>query len=306
MGQSTVGGGQGGFLVLDKPEGITSARAAAMIKKLLAPRKIGHTGTLDPFATGVLVLCLNEATRAADQITKLSKVYQSTLHFGVETDTLDRTGKVVGRSDLAFAEQDLIEVLKTFSGVCLQTVPRFSAVKVDGRRLYELSRKGIEVERPEREICVHSIVLKSFEWPVALIEVCCSKGTYIRQLASDIGQKLGCGAHLSALRRTSLGPFTLERAIRLDEVTSGLCVAGAIIRLNEALCHLPAALMLDRECLCRLRNGHLDAQWEKEHNESFYGWPEAVRIVTGTNRLAALWWPNCAPNGSRRLRIFPF
>jgi len=306
LGRSIVGGEQGGILVLDKPEGITSARAAARIKKLLLPRKIGHTGTLDPFATGVLVLCLNEATRAADQIAKLNKVYQATVHFGVETDTLDRTGKVIRQSDLAFAEKDLMEVLRTFSGVCLQTVPRFSAVKVGGRPLYELSRKGIEVERPERQICIHSIVLKSFKWPAALIEVCCSKGTYIRQLASDIGQKLECGAHLSALRRASVGPFTLERALRMDEATSDLSAAAAIISLNEALSHLPAALMQDQECLGRLKNGQLDPQWEKEQNESFNGCPETVRIVTGTNRLAALWWPNSALNGSRRLRIFPF
>jgi tRNA pseudouridine55 synthase len=303
---NTAGRELGGVLVLDKPEGITSARAAARIKKLLRPGRIGHTGTLDPFATGVLVLCMNEATRAADQITKLSKVYHSTLHFGVETDTLDRTGKVTAQSDLVFEEKDLVEVLKTFSGVCLQTVPRFSAVKVDGRRLYELSRRGIEVERPEREICIHSIELKSFQWPFASIDVCCSKGTYVRQLASDIGQKLGCGAHLSALRRVSVGPFTLARAIRLDEATSDISVAAAIIDLNEALSHLPAALMQDRECLGRLRNGQLDPQWEREQNNSLCGSADAVRIVTDSNRLAALWWPNSVYNGSRRLRVFPF
>ena len=194
----------GGILVLDKPEGFTSAKAAAKIKKLLSPRKIGHTGTLDPFATGVLVLCLNEATRAADQITNLDKVYHATLRFGVETDTLDRTGKVVRQSDRVFSEKDLIEVLNSFAGACVQTVPRFSAVRVGGRRLYELSRKGIEVERPEREICIHSIVLNYFRWPEAAIEVCCSKGTYIRQLASDIGEKLG-------KRSAPVGPQTHER-----------------------------------------------------------------------------------------------
>ena len=217
----------GGVLILDKPEGLTSARAAAKIKKLLTPRKIGHTGTLDPFATGVLVLCLNEATRAADQITKLNKVYKSTLRFGIETDSLDRTGKVTRQSALTFCEKDLIEVLQTFSGACVQTVPRFSAVRVDGHRLYELSRKGIEVERPERKIYIHSIALQSFKWPEAVIEVCCSKGTYIRQLASDIGRKLGSGAHLSALRRTSVGSFTVERAIRMDGETSALSAAAA-------------------------------------------------------------------------------
>jgi tRNA pseudouridine55 synthase len=296
----------GGVLILDKPEGLTSARAAAKIKKLLTPRKIGHTGTLDPFATGVLILCLNEATRAADQVTKLNKVYKSTLRFGIETDSLDRTGKVTRQSALTFCEKDLIEVLQTFSGACVQTVPRFSAVRVDGHRLYELSRRGIEVERPERNIFIHSIVLHSFEWPEAAIEVCCSKGTYIRQLASDIGQKLGSGAHLSALRRTSVGPFTLERAIRMDGGTCAASAAAAIIPLNEALSHLPKALMVDEKFLGRLRNGQLDPEWEKKQRECFRTCSDAVRIVTATNQLAALWWPNSAPTGSRRLRVFPF
>jgi tRNA pseudouridine55 synthase len=297
---------EGGILVLDKPEGFTSAKAAARIKKLLLPRKIGHTGTLDPFATGVLVICLNEATRAADQIVNLSKVYDATLRFGVQTDTLDRTGRVIAQSDRTFSEKDLIEVLNSFSGVCVQTAPKFSAVRVGGRRLYELSRKGIEVDRPERTICIHSIVLNHFEWPEAVIEVCCSKGTYIRQLASDVGEKLGSGAHLSALRRTRVGPFTLEQAIRMDDELCTAAAAAGIIRLNEALAHLPVAFMRDRQCQAKLRNGQLDPGWETEHRESLGAFPDAVRIVTGTNRLAALWWPNSAPSGSRRLRVFPF
>lgn len=306
MDRDPTGIKQGGVLVLDKPEGVTSARAAARIKKLLAPRKIGHTGTLDPFATGVLVLCLNEATRAADQIAKLDKVYLSTMRFGVETDSLDRTGRVTRRSDFTFSEKDLVEVLKTFSGACVQTVPKFSAVRVDGHRLYELSRRGIEVKRPEREVCIHSIALKSFKWPEAVVEVCCSKGTYIRQLASDIGQSLGSGAHLSALRRTSVGPFTAERAVRLDENTSVPYAAAGIISLNDALCHLPAALMMDEKYLGRLRNGQIDPEWEKDHKKRFCACPGAVRIVTGASRLAALWWPGSAQNGLRRLRVFPF
>ncbi|MGC8491221.1 MAG: tRNA pseudouridine(55) synthase TruB [Syntrophobacteraceae bacterium] len=298
--------GAGGVLVVDKPEGITSAKAAAVVKRMLKPRKIGHTGTLDPFATGVLVLCLDEATRAADQILELEKVYRATVFFGVQTDTLDKTGEVIARSDHTFSENDLSEVLGTFSGVCLQTVPRFSAVRVAGHRLYELSRRGIEVEQPEREICIHSIELQSFRWPEAVIEVSCSKGTYIRQLASDIGAKLSSGAHLSALRRTRVGPFTLDRAIRLEEDFSAPSAAGRIIPLNEALSHLPAAPMSESRLLGLLRNGQLDPAWEREHKEIYYARPNAVRIVTGEDRLAALWWPNPAPGGTRRLRVFPF
>ncbi len=299
-------GKAGGILVLDKPDGLSSARAATKIKKLLKPRKIGHTGTLDPFATGVLVLCINEATRAADQITNMDKIYLATLRFGIETDTLDRTGKVVAESNLSFSDKELSLVLQSFTGACLQTVPRFSAVRVDGRRLYELSRKGIEVEQPEREICIHSISLLSFSWPEAVIEVCCSKGTYIRQLASDVGRKLGSGAHLSELRRKSVGPFTLERAVRIDEEIAPASVAGKIIPLNEALTHLPMTLMEEERSLARLRNGQLDSEWEKDKRGFFSDHSGAVRIVAGDNKLAALWWPNCAGGGSRRLRVFPF
>lgn len=291
---------------MDKSEGFTSSRAAAKVKKALRPRKIGHTGTLDPFATGVLVLCLDEATRAADQIVNLKKVYLATLRFGAETDTLDRTGKVIRVSDLIFSRQELAEVLPSFQGVCVQKVPRFSAVKVAGRRLYELSRKGIEVEQPEREICIHSIALHSFAWPEATIEVCCSKGTYIRQLACDIGQKLGSAAHLSALRRVSVGPFHLDQALSMDELSSVESIAGRIIPLNEALSHLPCALAAEQRVLDRLRNGQLDHEWEEEQIGAFSSHVGAVRIVTGSNRLAALWWPNSTESGSRRLRVFPF
>lgn len=296
----------GGVLVLDKPEGTTSAKAAAFVKRLLRPEKIGHTGTLDPFATGVLVLCINEATRAADQITGLHKVYLATLRFGVETDTLDRTGKVVRESDRRFSERDLLDVLESFEGGYVQTVPKYSAVRVGGRRLYELSRKGIEVDLPEREICIDSIVLADFRWPEAVIEVCCSKGTYVRQLASDIGEKLGSGAHLSALRRTRVGPFTVETATRVDEETSAASIASGIIGLNEALSFLPVARMSEQSILAKLRNGQLDPGWEKRQKECFGESLEAVRIVTGADRLAALWWPNCSAGGSRRLRVFPF
>jgi tRNA U55 pseudouridine synthase TruB len=149
-------------------------------------------------------------------------------------------------------------------------------------------------------------MLNYFRWPEATIEVCCSKGTYIRQLASDVGEKLGSGAHLSALRRTRVGPFTLERATRMDREICAESTAAEIIPLNEALSHLPVALMSDDRCLARLKNGQLDPGWEKERKESFQTCADAVRIVTGTNRLAALWWPNSASSGSRRLRVFPF
>jgi tRNA pseudouridine55 synthase len=310
--------GDGGILVVDKPCGVSSALITARVKSVLALRKIGHTGTLDPFATGVLVLCLNEATRVADQFIGLNKTYLAALRFGEETDTLDKTGKLVRTSEMVFSKEDLLSALGLFEGPCRQKVPRFSAVKVGGQRLYKLSRKGIEVEQPEREVCIHSIELRSFDWPEALIEVSCSKGTYIRQLASDIGQKLGSGAHLCALRRVRVGPFRVEDALSMDElwtksppeaVPTGMArerVFQGIIPLNEALSYLPCAAADEEQVLALLRHGHLDPRWERSRAGCFSNYSGAVRIVTGDNRLAALWWPNFAGSGSRRLRVFPF
>lgn len=295
-----------GILLVDKPAGVSSARVTAKVKWALKPRKIGHTGTLDPFATGVLVLCINEATRVADQFINLNKVYVSTLKFGIETDTLDRTGQIIRTSNLSFSEQDLREALLSFTGACVQQTPRFSAVKVGGQRLYKLSRKGIEVDRPEREVRIHSIALHSFNWPEAVIEVSCSKGTYIRQLASDIGGKMGTGAHLSELRRMSVGPFHVDNALQVDQFSSATEITSRLISLNEALAHLPAAVAGEEQVLARLRYGQLDPQWALSQTESFSRHPGAVRIVTESNRLAALWWPNSQASGSRRLRIFSF
>jgi tRNA pseudouridine55 synthase len=311
--------GEPGVLVVDKPGGVSSAVITARVKSVLALRKIGHTGTLDPFATGVLVLCLNEATRVADQFINLGKAYLASLRFGEETDTLDRTGTVVRTSGLVFSREDLVEAIDSFRGPCLQKVPRFSAVKVGGQRLYKLSRKGIEVEQPEREVCIHSIELRSFDWPEAVIAVSCSKGTYIRQLAADIGRKLGSGAHLSALRRVGVGPFDVESALSMDELWaqspgSGFVptamarerVLRAIVPLNDALSHLPSTVVVEEQVLVMLRHGHLDPVWERSKAGGFSEYSGAVRIVTEAGRLAALWWPNAEGSGSRRLRVFPF
>ncbi len=302
-------GDSGGILIVDKPEGITSAGVAARIKRLLRPRKIGHTGTLDPFATGVLVICLNEATRAADQFLNLNKVYTATVRFGVETDTLDGTGRVVRVSDARFTEAALLDTIDSFRGRCIQKAPRFSAVKVGGHRLYELSRKGIDVDRPEREVCIHSIALQSFAWPEAVLEVSCSKGTYIRQLAADIGERLESGAHVSTLRRTSVGPFHVDSALGLEELATAAeekRIAETILPVNDALAFLPSICARDDVILRRLRNGQMDPEWESAHAGAFATYAGAVRIVTESDRLAALWWPNPVQTGARRLRIFPF
>lgn len=306
---SSGAGNTGGILVVDKPAGITSAGVTARLKRLLKPQKIGHTGTLDPFATGVLAICLNEATRAADQFLNLNKVYLATIRFGEETDTLDRTGNVVRVSDVRFSEDALRNTIASFQGHCVQKAPRFSAVRVGGRRLYELSRKGIEVERPDREVCIHSISLQSFEWPEAVIEVSCSKGTYIRQLVADMGEKLGSGAHVAALNRTSVGSFHMADTVGLEEFAAAVeegRTLEIVTPLNDALSFLPSLCVREESLLFRLRNGQLDPEWEGTHTTAFSGYGGAVRLVVNSDRLAALWWPNPAKAGARRLRVFPF
>ena len=304
--RSTMDARTSGILVIDKPEGTTSTSMVARVKKCLHIKKVGHCGTLDPFATGVLLICLNQATRLADQLLDQHKVYRFTIHFGVETDTLDGTGRIVTVYEgPAPSEADLRNSLDRFRGGYLQQVPRFAAVKIQGRRLYELSRKGIEVHPPSREIHIQDLSLLSYEWPEAVLEAHCSKGTYIRQLGADIGCDLGCGAYVSSLRRMASGSFRVEDAVSPVDLQNAKAAEdwlGRMIPLTDVLPHLPAISVEDEEMIARLRNGQLDALWESEQRKSFPGYDGPVRIVTRDNSLAALWWPLDAHR--RRLRVF--
>jgi tRNA pseudouridine55 synthase len=299
-----------GVLVLDKPEGMTSSAVVTRIKRQLGLRKAGHCGTLDPFATGVLLVCVNQATRIADQLTVQTKTYRFTVRFGIETDTLDRTGRVVRTcEDPAPPERDLLEAVRSHEGTQVQQVPRYAAVKVQGKRLYELARKGIEVEPPQREVRIHSLSLISYRYPEAVLETTCSKGTYVRQLAADLGGRLGCGAHVTHLRRLACGPFCIEQASTLERMKDGVSDGfwlEKLVSMSGALSHLPALTIEDERILGRLRFGQLDAAWETEHAGLFPERREPVRIVTADDRLAALWWPHPGPAQHRRLRLFQF
>jgi tRNA pseudouridine55 synthase len=298
-----------GVLVLDKPEGRTSFSVVHEIKKLLGFRKVGHCGTLDPFATGVFLLCLNSATRIADQLIERDKVYQFGLRFGFASDTLDRTGRITpvyGGPPLAEAE--LRNALDRFHGIYEQQVPRYAAVKVQGQRLYALTRKGIEIELPQREVHIYSIELLSFNWPEASMEVHCSKGTYIRQLAADLGRDLQCGAYVTELRRLASGSFTQDQAISLEEFRKALPTGSwqeRLFGMNEALAHLPALAIASEASLKRLQNGYLDHALEIELQERFPQQSVPVRLVVAwNNQLIALWWPHGNGQKQRRLRVF--
>lgn len=212
-----------GLLLVDKPAGVTSHAVVGAARRALGERRIGHTGTLDPFATGLLLLCVRSFTRATEYFHALSKTYRAVMRLGVETDTEDLTGKVVARSD-AWRELStglIEERVAALVGCQDQVPPAFSAKKVSGARAYDLARSGASVELPAVSITVHSARVTSIDLPDVGIEVEVSTGTYVRSLARDLGRVLNCGAHLASLRRTAIGPFDVEDAVAPDRIGDG-------------------------------------------------------------------------------------
>lgn len=207
-----------GVLLLDKPLGLTSNDALQKARRLFSAAKGGHTGTLDPLASGLLPLCFGEATKFSADLLNADKTYEAELKLGVTTDSGDAEGLVIATAAVDVAESGIFPVLRQFTGPILQTPPMHSALKRDGRPLYELARKGIEVEREPRAVTIHAIDLIELAGDRLRLRVACSKGTYIRVLAADIGQALGCGAHLTALRRTVVGDLDLTHAVTLAEL----------------------------------------------------------------------------------------
>jgi len=230
-----------GVLIVDKPAGRTSHQVVAEVSRRLGGEKTGHAGTLDPMATGVLVVLVGEATKIAQVLTADDKAYEGELELGVETDTLDAEGRVVRERRAEAARVDraaLAAAMAGFLGAGQQTPPMYSAVRVEGRRLHEIARAGAEVERAARAIEIRRFDLIAFEPPRAAFAVDCSKGTYVRSLVADLGAELDCGAHLTRLRRTRSGPFELARAIPLAAVDPEAASAH-LVSLAEAVGHLP-------------------------------------------------------------------
>lgn len=235
--------GLNGILVIDKPAGMTSARVVACVKKVLNARKAGHTGTLDPFATGVMICCVNQSTRLARFFLHGNKTYEAVLRLGVETDTQDLTGTVISKSEIRnLDEKTTGSIFKRFEGAIEQLPPVYSALKHEGVPLYKLARKGKPVQKPARRVFISSLKILDMELPKIRFEVSCSAGTYIRTLAADIGTALGCGAHLELLRRTESSGFTIEDALTLPEMES-LALSGKIsdrmTGMAEALQEMP-------------------------------------------------------------------
>lgn len=246
-----------GVLLLDKPIGLTSNDALQKARRLFSAAKGGHTGTLDPLATGLLPLCFGEATKFSADLLDADKTYEAVLQLGVTTDSGDVDGKVIATAPVSVSADDVVRVLPQFTGNLQQIPPMHSALKRDGRPLYELARQGIEVERAPRAVTIYALECLAFAGDSLTLRVACSKGTYIRVLAADIGNALGCGAHLTALRRTVVGDLDLANAVTLAELQA-LDAAGRAECLQpvDALVHtLPIVTVAD-EAEQRFRHGN--------------------------------------------------
>ena len=207
-----------GIICLDKPCNMTSFMAVKKASRILGVKKAGHTGTLDPMATGVLVIMLGSCTRFIELLPEHRKSYSARVKLGFTTDTLDITGEVLSENPVNVTEEELIRVAEGFKGEILQTPPMYSAIKKDGERLYDLARKGIEIEREQRKITVEKLEIYDFDGTEFSMDVTCSAGTYIRSLCDDIGKVLGCGAVMTELRRTEANGFSIENAVSLEEL----------------------------------------------------------------------------------------
>ena len=233
-----------GVLLLDKPVGLSSNDALIRAKRVLNAKKAGHTGTLDPFATGLLPLCFGEATKFSQDLLEADKTYEATVHLGIMTNTGDTEGEAIETVPAevvdAVTEAQIEAALARFRGPILQVPPMYSALKRDGKAYYEYAREGITLEREARPVTIHALELISYEAPFLKIRVTCSKGTYVRVLGEDIGAALGCGAHLNALRRTQVGPLTIDGMITMEALQAHSAPLTLLAPVDALLSSFPA------------------------------------------------------------------
>lgn len=274
-----------GILVIDKPEGITSHDVVASVRRVLQTRRVGHAGTLDPFATGVMVILVGKATRLARFFDKDEKEYLAVMRLGFESDTGDRTGNIREAGTVAFSDiraADLEQAMRPFVGEIEQTPPMYSAKKIEGKKLYELARKGIEVERKAVRIRISELELVELGTDgTAEFRVVCSAGTYVRTLAEDIGRAAGSGAYLEALRRTRAGKFDIRSSITLDDLKTEESPKSFVLPVLSALEHLPSVI-LNPERVKRTLNG-LSSRTDRQLEDG-----EAVLMISEDRELIAV------------------
>lgn len=312
LSEQSVGIGLDGILIIDKPSGWTSHDVVAKVRRLLGIRKVGHTGTLDPSATGVLVLCLGKATRIAEYLVLADKAYRATLCLGVTTDTQDAAGAIVTRHSGPYPEEQTIRsVMQACVGITHQVPPMYSAVKVNGMPLYKSARAGRTVPRVSRPCRIHDIkVLSVQRTPTAdvVFDVVCSKGTYIRTLCADIGETLGIGGHLAALERRRVGRFGLEQALSLEQLADAVernTVQAHVHSLAEALAEMPA-FMLNPLCSEAVRHGTGFSRTGILSTEGNWISGAPIRLHSPDGRLVAIGkapWGSGDPTGANSAAV---
>ncbi len=242
-----------GWVVLDKPVGMTSTHAVARLKRIFNGKKAGHAGTLDPLASGVLPVAFGEATKTVSFVQDGEKTYRFTIAWGAETDTDDADGKIIAQSDVRPETAAIVAALPAFTGTIMQRPPAFSAIKVAGERAYDLARDGEMPDLAERPVTIHALALVAATRDAATFEARCGKGTYVRAVARELGRQLGCYGHVSALRRTRVGPFAEEDAVPLAHLMEAP-VPDALRRVEAGLMEMPQ-VVVDRDAAARLRRG---------------------------------------------------
>ncbi len=266
-----------GIINVYKEKGYTSHDVVARLRKILGQKKIGHTGTLDPDAEGVLPVCLGKATKVCDLLADQDKTYQAILLLGQSTDTQDVSGEVLKSAEVTSSIKEVYEAVQAFQGEYAQVPPMYSALKVNGKKLYELAREGKTVERKARQVHIHEIKIHEIVLPRVSMTVSCSKGTYIRTLCHDIGEKLGCGGCMEQLLRTQVGPFYIEYSLKLEEIEilQDLNQISEHVQAIDSLFQMYPAVSVKREHLKMLLNGN--ALYSRQVEK--YGIPEREGLV---------------------------
>ncbi len=244
-----------GIVIIDKPQEWTSQDVTARLRRVFNTRRIGHGGTLDPMATGVLPVFVGRATRGVEFFEHAEKTYEATLQLGITTDTEDTSGTVLTRQDVHISETEFLNILPAFRGKIMQVPPMYSALKINGQKLVDLARKGNTVERQPREIEIFELTLLEFTGDTARLRVRCSKGTYIRTLCKDIGEALGCGGCMAALRRVQAGEYTIEEAVPLQELLDAENSEGYLRPVDSMFRNYPAVTLSSKQ-ETRCRNGN--------------------------------------------------
>ena len=281
-----------GVFLLDKPLGFSSNQVLKKIQWLFNAKKAGHTGTLDPMATGLLPICLGEATKFSHRLLDAHKSYIATIQLGITTSTGDQEGEVISEKEVVLNEAQLKDTLKKFIGDTTQIPPMYSALKFEGRPLYEYAREGIEIERKSRQIKIFDIKLINIEKSIITIEVLCSKGTYIRTLAEDIGQTMGCGAHLKGLERTQTGNFQLSEALSIEALE-----AMPMASREKAL--MPIDVLLEELSSIKLNMAELDAIKKGQSIDFMSKNDKEVRLYSPSGQFVGVGQPDL------KGRLFP-